>query len=260
MPKINLKNIHLNYEDRGEGNVLLFLHGLGSTLKDWDFQVPFFSKNFRVITVDLRGHGDSVMTDDNYGVDCMSEDIKQFLDALNIDKATLIGFSMGGAVAFEFATSYPEKIDKLVIVNSGPDFNDMGKIGEDLLKNRTHDLNTRGLIELSKDISKNMFPKPHQIHLRDEFEERCKNNDFNDYYQSFVTLMEWGLGIKIKDIKAETLVIASDMDYTPVSFKEDYVKNLQNASLVVIKNSRHGVVMDQPDAFNKALHTFLTHE
>ena len=260
MPKINLNNITLNYEDRGKGKVLLFLHGLGSTLKDWDFQVPFFSKNFRVITVDLRGHGNTEMTDKNYGVERMTEDIKKFLDALNIDKATLIGFSMGGAIAFQFAYTYPESIDKMVIVNSGPDFNNMGKIGEDLLKNRTDDLNTKGLEVLSKEISKNMFPEAHQIHLRNEFERRCKMNDFDDYYQSFVTLMDWGLGDKIKDLKTETLVIASDMDYTPVGFKENYVNNLPNAALVVIKNSRHGVVMDQPDAFNNALFTFLNNK
>ncbi|WP_117880188.1 alpha/beta fold hydrolase [Aureibaculum luteum] len=260
MPKINLSNITLNYEDKGKGKVLLFLHGLGSSIKDWDFQVPFFSKNFRVITVDLRGHGDSVMKDNNFGVDYMVNDIKEFLDALKIDKVTFIGFSMGGAIAFQFAYSYPEKIDKMVIVNSGPDFNDMGKIGENLLKNRTEFLKTNGLGPLAKEIAFNMFPESHQLNLRTEFEARCKKNDFDNYYQSFVTLMDWGMGNKIKDIEAETLVIASDMDYTPVAFKEEYVKKLQNASLKVIKNSRHGVVLDQPDAFNKALFTFLSHE
>ena len=108
MPKINLSNITLNYEDKGKGKVLLFLHGLGSSIKDWDFQVPFFSKNFRVITVDLRGHGDSVMKDNNFGVDFMVNDIKEFLDALKIDNVTFIGFSMGGAIAFQFAYSYPD--------------------------------------------------------------------------------------------------------------------------------------------------------
>ncbi|MBJ2174166.1 alpha/beta hydrolase [Aureibaculum sp. A20] len=260
MPKINLSNITLNYEDKGKGKVLLFLHGLGSSIKDWDFQVPFFSKNFRVITVDLRGHGDSTMKDSNFGVDHMVNDIKEFLDALKIDKVTFIGFSMGGAIAFQFTYSYPEKIDKMVIVNSGPDFNNMGKIGEDLLKNRTEFLKTNGLDPLAKEIAFNMFPESHQLNLRNEFEARCKKNDFNSYYQSFVTLMDWGMGDKIKDIKAKTLVIASDIDYTPIAFKEEYVKKLQNASLVVIKNSRHGVVLDQPEAFNKALFTFLSHE
>lgn len=259
MLKIHVNDIELDYEDHGAGAVLLFLHGLGSTKKDWDAQVPFFSKTHRVITVDLRGHGNSTKPQDAYSVELMTEDVKQLLDQLNIKKATLVGFSMGGAVAFEMAAQHPDYLENLVIVNSGPDFNDMGKIGEELLENRTEFLETKGLAALAKEISFNMFPEDHQIELRNEFEIRCKNNDYNAYYKSFVTLMAWGLGDRIKDIKTRTLVVGSDMDYTPVSFKEDYVNTLQNATLVVIKNSRHGVVIDQPEAFNMELRKFLNH-
>ncbi|MCB0375604.1 MAG: alpha/beta hydrolase [Sinomicrobium sp.] len=258
MPKISVNSIEMDYGDTGRGKVLLFLHGLGSTKKDWDLQVPFFSRNYRVITPDLRGHGNSTKPEKAYGVEFMAEDIKQFLNALDIDKATLIGFSMGGAVAFHFAYAYPNRIDKLVIVNSGPDFNNMGKTGEDLLAHRTEFLKTKGLPPLAKEIAGNMFPEPHQEKMRRDFEERCSSNDFNAYYNTFVTLMHWGLGNNIKKIKAKTLVIASDMDYTPVAFKEAYIKNLKDARLSVIKNSRHGVTMDQPDAFNNELQNFLS--
>lgn len=259
MSKTQVNGIELDYEDAGKGNVLLLLHGLGSTKKDWDAQVPFFSKNYRVIALDLRGHGNSTKPVDDYGVAVMTEDVKQFLDTLNIKKATIVGFSMGGAVAFEMAATHPEYIANLVIVNSGPDFNNMGKIGEDLLTNRIEFLETKGLVALAKEISFNMFPEEHQVALRNEFEARCKKNEYNAYYNSFVTLMAWGLGERIKDITARTLVVASDMDYTPVSFKEAYVKKLSNAKLAVIKNSRHGVVIDQPAAFNTILQKFLDH-
>lgn len=260
MSKIQVNDIELDYEDYGEGNVLLLLHGLGSTKKDWDAQVPFFSKNYRVITLDLRGHGNSTKPVDDYGVELMTEDIKQFLDHLNIKKATVIGFSMGGAIAFEMAASHPEYLEDLVIVNSGPDFNTMGKIGEDLLINRTEFLETKGIELLAKEISFNMFPEDHQIDLRNEFELRCKKNDYNAYYKSFTTLMAWGLGEKIKKISTRTLVVASDMDYTPVAFKQDYVNKLPNAKLTIIKNSRHGVVIDQPEAFNLEVQRFLQNE
>lgn len=167
---------------------------------------------------------------------------------------------MGGAVAFDFAVKHPENLENLVIVNSGPDFNDMGQIGKDLLNGRTKFLETKGLNALAKEISYNMFPEESQIDLRNEFEERCKQNDYNAYYKSFTTLMNWGLGKKLKDIKTKTLVVASDMDYTPVSFKEEYVSRLPNATLIVIKNSRHGAVIDQPEAFNNALLNFLNNE
>ena len=260
MSKIHVNDIELDYEEKGNGKVLLMLHGLGSTKKDWDAQVPFFSKRYRVITLDLRGHGASTKPADAYGVRFMTEDVQAFLDELNIKKATFIGFSMGGAVAFQMAVSYPEYVDNLVIVNSGPDFNAMGTIGEELLKNRTEFLETNGLEPLAKEISFNMFPEDHQIDLRDAFETRCRDNDYNAYYQSFVTLMNWGLGDKLEKIKARTLVVGSDMDYTPVAFKQAYVDRMPNAKLIIIENSRHGVVIDQPDAFNVALQEFLEDE
>lgn len=260
MSKIKVNSIELDYEDHGTGPVLLLLHGLGSTKKDWDAQVPFFSKKYRVITLDLRGHGDSSIPTDAYGVMVMTEDVKAFLDYLKIDKATFVGFSMGGAIAFQMAASYPEYVHNLVIVNSGPDFNNMGTIGEELLRSRTQFLKTKGLKLLAKEISFNMFPEDDQLELRMAFEERCKNNDYNAYYQSFVTLMDWGLGDQLETIKARTLVVASDMDYTSVAFKQEFVDRMQNASLTVIKNSRHGVVLDQPEAFNKVLEKFLQDE
>lgn len=259
MPKVKVNNIELNYEEYGKGEVLLFLHGLGSTKADWDAQVPFFSEKYRVLVVDLRGHGKTSIPSKDYGVKFMTEDIKQLLDVLKIEKATVIGFSMGGAVAFQLASSNPGYINNLVIVNSGPDFNDMGKIGKELLSSRTEFLKTKGLLPLAKEIAYNMFPENDQTEIRNQFEERCKKNNYDAYYNSFVTLMDWGLGDKLKDITIRTLVVASDMDYTPVSFKEEYVERMQNATLSVIKNSRHGVVIDQPKAFNKVLENFLNH-
>lgn len=246
MSKIDVNKIQLDYSDEGKGDVLVFLHGLGSTKKDWDAQIPFFSKHYRTINVDLRGHGDSTIPEKDFGVHFMTQDIKDLLNQLLIKKATIIGFSMGGAIGFQFAYSHPELVDKLVIVNSGPDFNNMGQIGEDLLKNRTAYLKEHGIKTLAKEISFNMFPEDDQVEIRNDFEKRCKKNTYHSYLNTFTALMSWGLGDKIKEIEVKTLIIASDMDYTPISFKEEYLKRMKNASLKVIKNSRHGVVIDQP--------------
>jgi len=256
MSNILINNILFDYVDQGKGDVLLFLHGLGSSKKDWDFQIPYFSKNYRTITPDLRGHGDTGIPKE-YGVDIMASDIVELLKLLQIKKVTVIGFSMGGAIAFELAASYPELIEKMVIVNSGPDFNNMGKIGEELLQNRTTYLKEKGLISLAKEISYNMFPEDHQLELRNTFEERSKKTNFDVYFNSFTTLMDWGLGDRIKNINTPTLIVTSDMDYTPISFKKEYMQKLKNAKLSIIHNSRHGVVIDQPVEFNKVLNDFL---
>ena len=260
MAKMQVNKIEIDYEDWGQGETLVLLHGLGSTKKDWDYQIPVFAKKFRVLVPDFRGHGDSGSNNADFGVEFLTEDIYQLIQKLGITKATFVGFSMGGAVAFQMAVSHPELVDKLIIVNSGPDFNNMGKIGEDLLENRTHFLKTKGLPELAKEIANNMFPEPQQQGLRDEFEVRCAKNDAEVYYKTFLTLMQWGLGDKLKSIEHKTLVVASDKDYTPVSFKEEFAARMQKATLAVITDSRHGVVMDQYEAFNNQVLKFLENE
>lgn len=262
MPKVTVNNITLDYSIRGKGKTLVFLHGLGSTKKDWDFQIPVFSKHYQTINVDLRGHGNSTVPSnkEEYGVPHMANDIKELLIELQITKASLIGFSMGGAVAFELAAMNPNLVDKLVIANSGPDFNDMGQLGEDLLTERTKFIKEKGMKELASLIASNMLPEDHQTKLRNEFEERCAKNSEYAYYHSFVTLMNWGLGDRLTTISHKTLVVASDMDYSSVEFKRKYTSRMRNAKLVVIENSRHGVVLDQPEEFNNIVSKFLSNE
>ncbi|MCF1422569.1 alpha/beta fold hydrolase [Mangrovimonas futianensis] len=260
MPKVNVNNIELDYLDQGQGSPIILLHGLGSTKQDWDAQVPFFSKEFRVLAPDLRAHGNTTIPKEDYGVSFMVEDVKQLMDELQIEHAHFVGFSMGGAVAFQMAVSHPEYVDKMVIVNSGPDFNGMGQIGDDLISHRTEFLRTRGLDELAAEISYNMFPEENQREMRMIFEKRCKENHPKAYEKSFLTLMSWGLGEDLKKIDHATLVIASDMDYTSVDFKKEYVSRMANARLEIIENSRHGVVMDQSLAFNQTLYNFLKNE
>lgn len=260
MTKIKVNTIDLDYLDIGEGETLVLLHGLGSTKKDWDFQIPAFSQKYRLIIPDLRGHGNSGIHENDFGVSFLTEDIYQLLSKLSISKVNLIGFSMGGAVAFQFTISHPELVDKLIIVNSGPDFNNMGAVGEEMIKTRSEYLETKGIKALADEISTRMFPEESQTQLRNEFKERCGNNNPDTYFKTFLTLMSWGLGDKIKEIQNPTLVVSSDMDYTPVSYKESYAKNMQNATLGIVENSRHGVLMDQPDSFNKLVLNFLENE
>jgi pimeloyl-ACP methyl ester carboxylesterase len=257
MPKIGVNHIELDYTDLGQGTPLVLLHGLGSTKADWEAQLPAFADAYRLIVPDLRGHGATTKTDCEFGVNHMAQDIVELLDKLNIPQASFVGFSMGGAVAFELAHTHPNLIDKLIIVNSGPDFNAMGHFGESLLESRTRRLQELGMAQLAAEISQNMFPDPEQVLLRQSFTERCAANLPEAYLKSFTTLMAWGMGERLQDIPHKTLVVASDMDYTPISFKESYVARMQQAELAVISNSRHGVVLDQPEEFNTTVLKFL---
>lgn len=257
MALTTINGIDIDYADVGEGNVVVLLHGLGSTKKDWDLQIPVLSQKFRVIAPDFRAHGNSERVPKEQGVEMMSEDIYQLLNSLSIKKASFVGFSMGGAVSFQMAYSHPEMVDKLVILNSGPDFNNAKDAGIDILAERTKIIKEQGFRTLAKTISSGMFPEENQKKWREDFEQRIVSNDEDAYLYTFGQLMKWGMSDKVSEIPHKTLVIASDMDYTSLDYKKSYVDRMQNAKLVVVENSRHGIVLDQAEKLNEELMKFL---
>lgn len=257
MALISVNGIELDYTDVGSGDVVVLLHGLGSTKQDWDLQIPVLSRKFRVIAPDFRAHGNSTKVPEKQGVEYMMEDVYQLLKSLDIAKASFVGFSMGGAVCFQMALSHPEIVDKIVIVNSGPDFNRPNDAGVDILAVRTKIIKEEGFLTLAETISKGMYPEENQELWRDDFKKRLVKNDEDAYLYTFAELMKWGIGDKVSQIPNKTLVVASDMDYTPVEFKQNFVDKMPDAKLVVIENSRHGIVLDQAEKLNDELIKFL---
>lgn len=257
MALISVNGIELDYTDVGSGDVVVLLHGLGSTKQDWDLQIPVLSRKFRVIAPDFRAHGNSTKVPEKQGVEYMMEDVYQLLKSLDIAKASFVGFSMGGAVCFQMALSHPEIVDKIVIVNSGPDFNRPNDAGVDILAVRTKIIKEEGFLTLAETISKGMYPEENQELWRADFKKRLVNNDEDAYLYTFAELMKWGIGVKVSQIPNKTLVVASDMDYTPVEFKKNFVDKMPDAKLVVIENSRHGIVLDQAEKLNDELIKFL---
>ena len=111
----------LNYKTFGEGQPLIILHGLFGSLDNWVTLGKKFAENFKVVLVDQRNHGQS-FHDPVFTYDAMAEDLCQLTGALNISSAHIIGHSMGGKTAMEFAVKYPEKVDKLIVADIGPKF------------------------------------------------------------------------------------------------------------------------------------------
>lgn len=121
MPFVQLKNgATYFYETKGEGEPILFIHGSGAGWKLWEPQFEAFSKNHKMILVEMRGHGNSTKEFPNgkYSMRVIAEDMKEFLDALGISSIPVIGLSQGGVVASLLACTYPSYVEKLVLSNS----------------------------------------------------------------------------------------------------------------------------------------------
>jgi pimeloyl-ACP methyl ester carboxylesterase len=115
MPTVRAGEIDLFYEQHGAGPDLVLVMGLGAHLGAWAQQTPAFAKQFRVTVFDNRGAGRSSAPDEVYSIAQMADDTVALLDALTIDRAHVVGASMGGMIAQELAISHPGRVDRVVL-------------------------------------------------------------------------------------------------------------------------------------------------
>ena len=118
MEKIKVNGIELAYTRRGRGSPLVLLHGYPLDHHLWDDVVPLLEDTFDLILPDLRGFGESTTVDTPYTMDDYASDVVGLLDQLGIQKAAIVGHSMGGYVALAFARLYPDRVSGLGLVSS----------------------------------------------------------------------------------------------------------------------------------------------
>lgn len=260
MSTLRIGDIELYYEITGQGQPLIFIHGLGSSARDWELQVAFFSRDFQVVTYDVRGHGRSDKPPGPYSVQLFADDTAELIRSLGIAPAHVVGISMGGMIAFQLAVDAPELVRSLVIVNSAPELifhsiRDRLQFSQRLLIVRMLGMRQMGAV-----LSARLFPKPDHQELRRTLVERWAQNDKRAYLDSLRALVGWSVSEGLGDIETPTLVIAADEDYTPVSAKEAYVWKMPHSELVVITDSRHATPAEQPEAFNSTVAEFLARQ
>ena len=118
MEKVSVNGIQLAYDRRGRGTPLVLLHGFPLDHHLWDEVVPLLEDRFDIILPDLRGFGESTTVDSPYSMDDYASDIAGLLNQLSIQKAAVVGHSMGGYIALAFARLYPERVSGLGLVSS----------------------------------------------------------------------------------------------------------------------------------------------
>lgn len=116
------------YLDEGVGEVLLLIHGIGGSSESWREVVPELSRKYRVIAPDLLGHGQTDKPRGDYSLGAFAVWLRDFLDALGIRKVTLIGHSLGGGIAMQFAHQHRDYCRRLVLISSGGLGNDVGRL------------------------------------------------------------------------------------------------------------------------------------
>ncbi len=236
---------------------LLFIHGLGSSSRDWHAQIRHFKSQYRVFTLDLRGHGRSSRNWRNYGIRFFADDVAQVLRDQANEAVHVIGVSMGGMVCYELALRYPELVRSIVPVNVLPEFRKLSLRKKIVFGSRLLALNLFGMRPVAKSMSLRLFPDPDQIALRKAFVERWSENDPGIYSKCLLALSRWSVADQLDRINIPALVITGDRDYVSPETHLDFLRDLPKADLKVVRNSGHATPVDQPEQFNQFLSEFL---
>jgi pimeloyl-ACP methyl ester carboxylesterase len=117
--EITLHGHRVTYTEAGSGPLVVLLHGIAGSGRTWDAVVPHLAKSTHVVAPDLLGHGESAKPRGDYSLGAYASGVRDLLTALGHDRATIVGHSLGGGVAMQFAYQFPERCERLVLVDSG---------------------------------------------------------------------------------------------------------------------------------------------
>ncbi|MEM8646750.1 MAG: alpha/beta hydrolase [Pseudomonadota bacterium] len=239
---------------------IIFLHGVGLDKTCWAAQEPALAPHARVITYDLLGHGDCRKPDREITLHDYVEQLRQLMDDEGLERAILVGFSFGGLTLQLFATTYPERVEKLVIMGAV-----YRRTPEQIaaVAGRLETAEREGPEAIiSAAITRWYAPEYQAAHpeVIEATKTRLKSNiphEFLTAYRIFVTSDHLVTG-KLEEIAAPTLVIAGELDpgSTP-DMAKTMADEIPDARLCIIPGARHMLPVESSEAVNAALIDFL---
>lgn len=251
--KVNNKNIYYNIE--GSGKPILILNGIMMSTKSWDPFVKTLTNTNTLIRLDFFDQGVSDKLDENYDQSIQTEVIKALLEHLEIDKINIVGISYGGEVALDFATKYPNKIDRLILFNTtpytSPLLKEIGKQWNEIGETRngsTYYKATIPIIYSPSFYESNLewMKKREQVLI-----PIFSNETFLKQMERLVNSAEnFDVRAGLHKIDAPTLIVASDEDYlTPLANQKYLAENIKNANLIILPGVGHASMYETPLVF-----------
>ncbi len=254
--------MELNYKEFGQGDPIIILHGLFGTLDNWQTIAKKFAANHTVFILDQRNHGNSPHSDAfNYSI--LTEDLYQFMTDHWIYNAIIIGHSMGGKVAMQFAMNYPDMVEKLIVIDVAP-----------VQYKRGHDAVFNALDAINLDTLQNR--KEAELILNDKLDNDTGTVQFllkNLSRDAHNSKYEWKMNYEVLKLKYEEVIkpILFDQPFeAPTLFvkgaKSDYIldeyweyikKGFPNAQLISIADAGHWVHADKPAELLIEIDTFI---
>lgn len=267
---VKINGLTLHYLDWGPADAppVVLLHGVTGHARVWDHLAERLVPGRRVLALDQRGHGDSdPAPDDDYRVGTMADDLAAFAGSLRLERFTLVGHSMGGRIAITYAADHAARLDRLVIVDIGPDIDRAGlQRVRDLMAKSPERIESE---EWAIEYIRRANPLQNVDMLRERVRHGLKRRPDGEltwkYAKGLRDLMREGRGDAVDlweplpRIPCPTLIVrgaASDILAPDVA--KTMVERLPDGRLVEIEGAGHTVPADRPDEFVRQIRAFLS--
>jgi pimeloyl-ACP methyl ester carboxylesterase len=238
---------------------VLLLHGLGADATSWILQIPALTgAGFRPIATDTPGFGRSHYDGHGWSIRRMAADMAGLLEELRTGPAHVVGLSMGGTIAQQFALDYPHLTRKLVLVSTFAALRPDRLSGWLYFIQRFILVNTLGLPAQAKVVAQRIFPGPRNGQLREMLVQTISRADPRAYRKAMASLGLFNSVKRLGEIKIPTLVVtgADDTTVTPAR-QQSLVEAIPAARQVIVPDAGHAVPVDQAERFNRELLAFF---
>ncbi|PWT82405.1 MAG: alpha/beta hydrolase [Acidobacteria bacterium] len=259
MSKLRLGGIQIGYDDQGNGPALVLLHGYPFNRSQWRDQLTTFNQSYRVISPDLRGHGETDVTATT--IQGMAQDVAELMTALDVPTAIIGGLSMGGYVALSFYRQFPDRVKALVLADTRASADT-----ETARQNRAIQAE-RALREGMPGIADEMVPKllgPETLANNPELVQRLRQMMVNTNPKGANGALK-AMSTRedqtsfLSQITTPTLIVVGREDaITPVADSELMNREIKGSRLEVIEDSGHVSNLEQPEEFDMRLREFLS--
>lgn len=262
MPYIQANGINIYYETHGAGEPLVLISGLGGDRTFWQPSIEVLSAHFQLVVFDTRGIGRTDAPQEPYSMEMFADDLAGLMDALQIHHAHILGFSMGGRIALQFALKYPGKVNELIIAGASAKMNTQIRLFIDaVLDVYAGGISNKQMFELIAPwlFSDQFLSVPgNEAYL--QFDENDpENQPLYAWRNQYLALRDSDLSLKLKDIKAGPLIITGELDlFAQLNDAYALRNGLTNSTLEVMPGAGHLFNYEQPEIFHTLVINYLT--
>jgi 3-oxoadipate enol-lactonase len=248
----------LFYQDEGEGQAVMLIHGVGADASSWDPIAVALADRFRVLRLDLRGHGRSGHIEGDCSLDDFVRDVVDVLDDARIAQAHVAGFSLGGMIAQSLALHHPDRVDRLVLLSAVA-----GRTEEERerVRQRLEILRTKGVAAITDAAQERWFTPgfierhPEQVQAR---MRQLQQNHAPSYRAAYTAFSLSDLGQRLHAIRHPTLVATGEHDQGSNTRMARFMhEQISGSTLQILPGLRHSVLVEAPDRITSLLREFL---